>query len=132
MKTVTINGKEVAVKRVIGQLAIHYTPIKRGDWEPYGGFTGWTLTHINSGMAIAVGHYYQSASLKQFEVLAERLSIIDFDAYWTGGCTDKAVAAQAQLIRHVWLEEVGNERVKTIRRTDRHIMVSAPELAVRK
>lgn len=128
MKTVIINGKEVEAKRIIGQLAIHHTPIKRGAWEPYGGFTGWTLTHIKSGMAIAVGHYYQSASLKQFEALARRLAAVDLDAYWDGGQIDTAASEQAKQIRHDWLEEVGTERVKTIWRTDRHIMVSAPDL----
>lgn len=129
MNTITINGKQVETKKVIGQLAIHHTRIERDQFVPYGGFTGWTLTHIKSGMALAVGHYYQSASLKQFEELARRLSVVDLDAYWDGGRADKTVEAQAQNIRHDWLEEVGNERVTTVRRTDRHIMVSAPELA---
>lgn len=129
MNTITINGKKVEAKKVIGQLAIHYTLIERDQFVPYGGFTGWTLTHIKSGMAIAVGHYYQSPSLKQFEELARRLAVIDLDAYWDGGQVDKTAEAQTKLIRHDWLEEVGNQRVKTVLRTDRNIMVSAPELA---
>lgn len=131
MNTITVQygGKTetVSVKRVVGQLAIHYTPPNERGYVPYGGFTGWTLSHIKSGRVIAVGHYYHSPSLANFEVLAGRLSALDIDACWDAGRADQAVAEAAQVICRQWMQELEAQQVKKVTTRQRFLAVSLPD-----
>ncbi len=127
--TIQYDGKSgtAYVKRMIGQLAIHYTPAARG-FVPYGGFTGWTLSHVKSGRAIVVGHYYHSPSLADFEALANRLAAHDLDAYWEAGGTDLTTAETVRGICRQWVDELEARRaVKRVTTRQRFLAVSFPE-----